>query len=156
MKGTGCMNFNYFSILPIILGFVVVLQGSLNKQIGTQWGLSTAVLINASVFFLFSIFMYYSTKLFPNFFPDYLRAKPINENFQAWHFIPGLCGFILVLGLPWAIHKIGVAKSMTLLIGSQILMGFIWDKFIYHNEPSLLKLIGAILSLLGAILVMWG
>lgn len=150
------MNFSYFSFMPIVLGAIVVLQGSLNKQIGLQLGLSTAVLINSAVFFLFSLFLFFSTKLYPSLFPEYLRIKPMNENFQTWYLIPGICGFLLVLGLPWSIQKLGVAKSIILLISSQVLIGILWDKFIFHAEPSLLKLVGAVITLLGAILVLWG
>ena len=46
------------SFSPALLGIVVVLQAGLNKKIAANWGLTTAVLLNAIVFAVLAIVLY--------------------------------------------------------------------------------------------------
>lgn len=150
------MDIRVYGLIPLALGLVVVLQGTLNRQIGEQWGLAMAVFINATVFFILSIGLFLVAKYFPDWVPEFFRYRADVEGreFKAVYLVPGVCGFLLVLGLPWAIRNLGVGKALVILISSQVLVGFLWDQFIYKTQASGLKLVGALLSVLGAILSM--
>lgn len=143
---------NLFYLLPVFLGITVVIQGNLNRQIGSLWGLPTAVLINAAVFFLCSFAFYLHSRAFPESWPEFLRVRPGFSEWSWWYLIPGLCGFSLVLGLPWAFQNIGSAKSFILLVTAQVMMGLLWDAFVSKLAVSPLTLAGAGLTLAGAVL----
>lgn len=150
------MDLRVYGLIPLALGLVVVLQGTLNRQIGEQWGLAMAVFINATVFFILSVGLFLVSRYFPDWVPEFFRYRAGVEGreFKAIYLVPGICGFLLVLGLPWAIRNLGVGKALVILISSQVLVGFLWDQFIYKTQASGLKLVGALLSVLGAILSM--
>lgn len=145
------MGFYYF--IPIALGVTVLTQGILNRQFGAAWGLSTAVLINAAVFFVLSALFFIIAKLWPHLLPEFLRFRDPGTGFQWAFLIPGVCGFILVLGLPWALHNIGPSKSFLLLITSQILSSLVADQWIYAQPVSAMKWVGGFITVIGAAVV---
>ncbi|GIL18395.1 MAG: hypothetical protein BroJett040_21460 [Oligoflexia bacterium] len=146
---------NAYYLIPIALGVTVVLQGTLNKQIGSIYGLSVAVLINAAIFFILSLCFLALSFYTPNLVPDFLRAKPLTSPFQWYYLIPGICGFILVLGLPWAFQSIGAGATFILLISSQLLCGFFVDTYFLGNPVNIQKIGGALLSMIGAVLILF-
>ncbi len=145
------MGFYYF--LPIALGVTVLTQGILNRQIGAAWGLSTAVLINAAVFFLLSAGLFLLGKYWPGVLPEFLRYRDAGTGFKMTFLIPGICGFILVLGLPWALQNIGPSKSFLLLIASQILASLITDQWIFSQPVPAMKWLGGAITIVGAAVV---
>lgn len=143
---------NYIFALPLFLGVAVVTQGHLNRQISGDWGLPVAVLINASVFLILSLLFFVASRSFPNLFPDFLQIKSSDTRPGIWYFIPGLCGFLLVFGLPWAFQNLGSGKTFVLLVSSQILFGMIWDYFISNREINKATLIGAAVTIIGSLI----
>lgn len=141
----------YFSI-PVVLGFAVVIQGLLNRWIGVQFGLATAVLINAAVFFVLSLCFYAMAHYTPNLVPEFLQVKSSSEPFKISFLIPGICGFLLVLGLPWALQNIGTAGTFLTLIATQIFVSFLMDLFYFEMPFSIVKAIGAGLIFVGGLL----
>lgn len=145
----------FFYLLPMLLGVTVVVQGTMNRQIGAIYGLSTAVLINAAVFFVLSLCFFLVAKYTPSLVPEFLQVKSSDSAFSLKYIIPGSCGFLLVMGLPWAIQNIGAARSFLLLIVAQILTGFVWDFFDSATQPHLLKISGALLTIVGGALILF-
>ena len=47
-----------------------------------------------------------------------------------WYFIPGLCGFLIVFGIPYGIIRIGALLTITLMICTQIITSIFWDTFV--------------------------
>lgn len=133
----------YYGI-PIILGLSIVTQGVLNQAIGLERGLGFAVLLNASVFFVLSIVLYV------------LLAQPsVKTTVDAvrWYYlIPGICGFLIVLGPPLAMSQIGSAAFFILLILAQISSSLLYDTFILGSPLSISKVFGAALTFVGAAL----
>lgn len=147
----------FYYTVPILLGAMVVLQGGLNRHLGSNFGLSSAVMINASILFLTSALFYGILRWNPEIFPEILRPRPAQSSLPTWwYFIPGFCGFCIVLGLPWSIDTIGAGRSFVLLISAQILTGFLWDFSVNNINPSLVKLLGGVLAIAGSILVVLG
>lgn len=146
----------FYYALPLTLGILVVLQGGLNRQIGGTWGLGTALVLNAGILFAVSAIFYGILRWSPETFPEFLRPKIPAQSPPWWYLIPGLCGFFLVLGLPWSIQSIGSAKSFILLITAQICAGIAWDAITTSTTPGLWKIVGGLLTLLGSLLVILG
>ena len=128
----------------------VVTQGHLNRHISLNWGLPTAVALNAGVFFVLSVLFYVAARTSPEFFPEFLKVRSGMRSIPLWYLIPGTCGFILVLGLPWAFNNLGSAKTFILLVAAQILFGLFWDFFISEIPLSKPVFAGAALTLIGA------
>ncbi len=145
------MNIAFF--VPLALGVTVVLQATLNRAIGHNHGLATAVLINAVVFFVLSLGFFLTGKYNPDLVPEFLRFRESSVPYSWYYLIPGACGFFLVLGLPYAIHHIGPSLSFLLLIASQVVVSLAFEIYLSGNVPSLLRLMGAALIVVGSILV---
>lgn len=144
---------NAWMFLPPILGAAILCQAILNRQFGESHGLATAVLINATVFFTASAMLWAGTRMVPDIFPNFLRPGTAAFDATATLVVPGLCGFLLVLGAPWALQKVGPSKTFVLLVGAQIVLSVLADKWIFDLDLSWTKWAGASLVLAGAILV---
>lgn len=148
------MNGYYF--LPAIIGLAGVTQGILNRQVSAQWGLAWAVGLNAVLFLIYSAVLLAAVRFFPEVLPDYLRTSFFSfDKFKWWFVIPGLCGFLLVLGIPWSIQMMGPSKTFILFIVAQIVFSLLAEKFFFDAPVSTLKIAGAVLAMAGAALVMW-
>lgn len=148
---------NFYLIIPILLGFTVVAQGVLNRHIGTEWGLSSAVFLNALVFMIVSFALVIVAKIFPEIMPEYLRIQQIDlDKMKWWFLIPGLCGFFLVLGIPWSIQMAGPSKTFLVLIASQIVLGLLYEKLFLDEPISTMKYAGAVVSTIGVALFTLG
>ena len=145
---------NMYLILPLFLGLTVVTQGALNRQVSAVWGLTWTVFLNATLFFVVSFALLMTTKFHPQILPEYLKVDQFSPEKFKWYFlIPGLCGFFLVLGVPWSLQINGPSKTFILLIVAQIILSLILDKFLFEATISYLKLMGAALVMAGALLV---
>lgn len=145
----------FFLILPLILGVTVVMQGTLNRQIGLNHGLATALLINSIVFLVLNVVVYVLAKYTPSIFPEFIQVRDSDAPYNWKYMVPGFCGFLLVLGLPWAIDNIGAAKALLLLIISQIIAGFVWDYMNAEAPMHWLKFAGAALTMVGGALILF-
>lgn len=139
-------------LIPIALGAGVLLQSTINRQMAEPYGLATAVLINAVIFFVFSLFFFYFAKYSTDLVPEFFRPKLQNFSFQWFYVLPGVCGFALVFGLPWSMRNLGAAPSFILLVAAQIVGSVLLDIFYFHNLVNQYKIIGAILTLCGAVI----
>lgn len=143
---------NIWTLLPLLLGTAVVIQGTLNFHLSSAWGLPTVVLVNGTVFFLACVFLYFLARHQPQLLPHFFQIK--NVAAIPWYFwIPGLCGFSLVLGVPMAIQNLGATPTFVLIVSAQVLCSFFID-WIHLKQPlSLVRLSGALLVLAGVVLV---
>ena len=144
-----------FSILiPFFIGLSVVTQGVLNRQIGAAWGLGAAVFLNASVLFVLSSLLFLGLIYFPQSFPSFLQlSSPEASRAQAWFVIPGLCGLLIVIGVPWSLQMNGPGKTFILVIVAQIIFSLLFEKFFFGLSLSLMKIMGALFVAVGAALV---
>ncbi len=145
---------NLYLILPLILGMTVVTQGALNRRVSADWGLTWTVFLNASLFFVVSFILLMTTKYLPQILPEYLKVDQFSTEKVRWFYlVPGLCGFFLVLGVPWSLQINGPSKTFILLIVAQIILSLVLDKFVFEATVSFTKLVGAALVMTGALLV---
>jgi uncharacterized membrane protein YdcZ (DUF606 family) len=146
--------------IPVILGLGVVIQGLMNKRIGAAIGLSTAVFINALVFFALSAAVIGASYLKPDLFPEMLKP-PATSLRDASHsgpsywlyWIPGFFGFLLVIGVPFSIQQIGPSKTFIILIVAQVVFSLLAERLFFEADFNSMKLVGARLAVAGAAIV---
>jgi len=144
---------NSYLLLPLLLGVSVVVQATLNRQLGSQYGWATAVTLNAVVFLVLSLGFLLIAKYTPALIPEFLQDRKPTDSFHGSYLIPGICGFFLVLGLPLSMQFLGASTSIILLIAAQILFSVAQEAWTVGLMPSLWKSFGAILVLAGSALV---
>lgn len=143
-------------LLPIILGGAGVIQAGLNKTIAQTNGLTTASLINGVMVALCAAVLFLLAYHYPGWFPDIVAFnKDKGHTFQWWYLIPGIIGFCFVFIIPLMIMEVGALPVFLGVIAGQILVGMIWDAY-YENIPvNGVRIAGALLTFLGAMLVVW-
>ena len=141
------------SFSPALLGIVVVLQAGLNKKIAANWGLTTAVLLNAIVFAVLAIVLYSLNIWKSDLFPENMKAVFNYKTFSWWYLIPGVLGCILVFGGPWAVSRWGAVHTFILIISAQLLASLLWDIYIESVPVTTLRAVGIVLAWVGAIIV---
>lgn len=138
-------------LVAFLVGALGVLQGGLNKKVGAEAGLSGAALINTLVL-LSAIGLYFLVeRVRPDLFPELFRSR-MPARAAWWWALPGLSGLFIVFGFPWAIGRIGATTSVLLLIAAKILSGVAWDGFAEGRWPGPLKIAGAVVVLVGAVM----
>lgn len=141
------------SLFPALLGMLVILQAGINRKIASEWGLPVAVLMNSLILTAVAIGFFVFCRLRGDYLPVEFSAHFESNRFLPWFILPGLIGFILVFGGPWAIARWGAAYTFVLMISAQIGTSALWDYFAENQTPSKLKLLGMIITWIGALLV---
>ncbi len=141
------------SFSPALLGIVVVLQAGLNKKIAANWGLTTAVLLNAIVFAVLAVVLYSLNVWKSDLFPENMKAVFNYKTFSWWYLVPGVLGCVLVFGGPWAVSRWGAVQTFILIISAQLVASLLWDIYIESIPVSTLRAAGIVLAWAGAIIV---
>lgn len=141
-----------YLLLPITLGLSVVLQGILNRKIGLAWGLPPVILLNGIVFFIFCVVYYLAAKLLPDYVPG-AAAGTDDLDFKGWYLLPGLCGFLIVFGVPLSLQLQGPLKTFITMIVAQVVFSLILENLIAGEPPGNMKIIGAVIATIGAVMV---
>jgi bacterial/archaeal transporter family-2 protein len=135
-----------------LLGFIIVLQGGLNRQMAANKGLAAGLMINNIVAFVLGIILYIGAKYYPQYIPSLFQFKNKQDPFQWWHLVPGVCGFLIISTAPWLISKIGASKTFITIVAGQLLMGLIWDSMVENIALNPSKIVAIILSLISVAL----
>lgn len=139
-------------IFSILAGIFGVTQAGLNKIIGDSWGLSGSLFLNGIVYMLCNALLFFVVYYWPRYFSDEYLVQGNLAQFRAWWIFPGICGFLLVMGLVYSVLKIGAAQTFVLCVSAQIVFGIVWDFAIESKPVATMRLIGAGLVLAGAVL----
>ena len=146
---------NWMLAVPVLVGAMTVLQGGLNKHLGSSMGLAAAVLLTCLVTTVIGLALYAWVRVSPSIAPDFLQGEFNWQAFRWWMICPGLFGFGIVIGIPWAIPELGAAKVFVGIVAAQLVGSLVWDAFVEHNSPSTMRLLGAAITLLGAVIASW-
>jgi transporter family-2 protein len=126
------------------LGIASILQGGLNRRLGSELGMLPTTVLNNVVLLAASVLIFAIFKA-----PG---ITPYPKQFSWLYLIPGLLGIFLVAGIPYAISKAGAVQVFIPLIASQVFGSFIWDFLIEGKTVSVNGLLGSALAIGGAIL----
>jgi transporter family-2 protein len=140
-------------LIPGFLGVAAVLQGGLNRQIAARVGLPNTVLLSATMLLLASLALWVVAYRMPAALPWYLQLKGHRGLFAAWWVVPGLLGLALVLGIPFAIERVGAFPVFLGVLAGQLLTSLVWDALLEGRPLTPMKVCGALLALAGAALV---
>lgn len=143
-----------FILGSVIAGFSNVIQAGMNRQFGDSMGLSMALLINSLVFLAAAVVFYFFCMAMGTAIPGFMQTKmsllQTVRGVPLWQLvIPGICGFLIVAGIPLAIYKVGALGAILVLIFSQILGGILWDYFVDGIAVSPMRIAGAVIVLAG-------
>jgi transporter family-2 protein len=146
------------SLVPLLCGLAVVAQAGLNRRFAGQWGLLSAVLMNMVVATVATFAVYAVVRSVPGFWPE--AAAPAGsgrlfDGFTVWHLLPGLCGVLIVVGMPWAIGRLGAVQSALLLMAAQLLTSLVWDAMVEGRPATLARVVGSALAFAGAAIAVW-
>jgi transporter family-2 protein len=132
-----------------IVGLVSVLQGGLNRRVMAHWGLTHAVLLNNLVLLGVSIALVMAARSFPGRFPPEFAPRALAGG-AWWYALPGLCGMVIVIGIPWAIAHLGAAQVFVAIVAAQLAGSLCWDVGIEGRALSVARIAGVVLALAGA------
>lgn len=130
-------------ILSLLVGAAGVFQGGFNRVIAAKWGLPTAILMSGCFVALFSIVL---------FAYSFRQQDFTNFKFEWWYLLPAVCGFFLILAMPWCIAQIGATKAFLCILVGQMVISLAWDFFVENIGVDAYRLGGAGLAVAGLIL----
>ncbi len=139
-------------LFTIFIGLSSIIQAGLNRQMSTPWGLPSTVLLNAIMFLAASAVYFALAKWGWVQLPEALKERQGFENLQWWYLLPGLLGFIFVIGLPYSIARIGALQVFVGLVVAQMVGGLFWDRFVEGLDWSFSRVLGAILAVVALVL----
>lgn len=140
----------FFIVLAVLAGMGIPLQASLNSRLADSVGQIPAVVISFGLGWvtLFA-FMLLSGVPLSNF--TALKTTPIG------YMVGGLFGAFFVGSMVYTVPRIGVALSLALTIGGQMLVALVIDHFgwvgMQQKELNVWRLAGVVLITLGVVLI---
>lgn len=138
-------------LVPIGLGVAAVVQTGINRSIGRSWSWEAAVGLNGLVVLAIALVAWIVLQLLQ----PAGHGPLLSGTISWWYIIPGLCGFALVSGLPFAMARIGAVKVFIIVVASQIIASFAWDVLVDHRSVSPIRVIGSAVTIAGAVMVTW-
>ncbi len=132
-------------LIPLCLGAAAVFQATLNQQIAGRWGLASAAMLNVSMAFACALVMWLYCVM-NGIRGDMLRASFEPAAFRAWWVLPGVFGFGIVVGLPWAVAKVGALPTFVSLVAAQMVTSALWDRYVSGVPLNFSRVLGAVLA----------
>lgn len=143
----------FYFLAPIAIGFMSVLQISLNKQLGQRYGLASALMINAVMIMVAAGALFLAVIYFPSRFGGFIAGSNTAFSLKWWHFIPGIFGFAVIAGLPYCMNQIGALAVFIIFVTAQVIASMLWDNLVDGMPLTISKIAGAAIALVGVILV---
>jgi uncharacterized membrane protein YdcZ (DUF606 family) len=136
-------------VLTTMVGVSIVAQGSVNAQLLRSTNLWLLLAIGNAFTLGSSLIGFALTK----------GAIPVLAQLTqvpARVLIPSVSGLVITSGMPLAIGRIGVPAAITVVIAVQILASLAWEQMSGSGSLSAMRLFGAALVFVGAMLVVRG
>jgi len=146
---------HWYLLIPLAVGAMTVLQGTLNREMSYGMGLGAVTLLNSIVVLAVSILFYVMVRVAPSSVPAIFPGVPDLSRLAFWMILPGLFGFCIIAGIPWAISKVGAARVFVAMVVAQLIVGLLWDFFVAGQPISLTRGGGAALALIGVVIASW-
>jgi uncharacterized membrane protein YdcZ (DUF606 family) len=144
---------SWYLLIPVGVGVLAVFQSGLNRQMGAEFGLGSAIFWNCVMSFLLSGALYGVVRWSPEWLPKIFQGGLDLKRLSWWMLFPGLFGVGIVAGLPWAISRLGSAKVFVGMVAAQIVVSLAWDAISGERPLSWVRVLGAALAIGGALLV---
>ena len=139
-------------LVSLTLGSLGVVQAALNRRLAAQWGLAPAILLNGVVVMSLCIVFYVAAR---RGYIDAITHDGVSGSFRFSWLLPGLFGFLLITGLPWAIGKIGATQVFVGVVFAQMVTSLVWDRVVEGLDWSWGRFAGACLCAAGVAIASW-
>src|SRR3989338_5883087 len=120
----------FYFLAPIAIGFMSVLQNTLNKQVGQQYGLALVLTINAIMILLAAGALFLAVTYLPGRFGAFLGGSGAAFEFKWWYVFPGLFGFAVIFGLPYCMNQAGALAVFIIFVTAQVIASMLWDNLV--------------------------
>jgi len=138
------------NILAIIFATLAGVSTSLEAFINGELGKNTTALIATFISLLVGTIFFFISICISGNLNQLLSFKNINPKLLLGGVLGGLVIYFTVKAIP----NLGVSKTLTLIVVSQMIVGFLIDSYIYKEVMHLYKYIGAILLFLGTFFIL--
>jgi uncharacterized membrane protein YdcZ (DUF606 family) len=137
-------------LVAALVGLCVVVQGSVNAIVGREVSLWLVVVANnlLAASLALGLWLFQRGAAVGALRVELGRLSPLVA-------LSAVCGLIIVSGVPFAIRSLGVSRTLPLVIGAQLVGALLWD-LRAGQPPSLQRVGGVVLVLLGALLAVRG
>jgi transporter family-2 protein len=140
--------------IPLFIGSLGILQGAVNKQIAQSIGLTQAVLLTNFIALALCVILFILARKTNLITLDILQVNQ-SFTFKWWYVFPGIMGFLIIAGVPYAIGKFGALTVTIGLVAAQMGTSVLWDIFVEKIPLNSIKVIGVFLGMLSTFLVSW-
>ncbi len=140
-------------LMAFFVGSLGVFQNTVNKLISDDWGLPLALVANGVVLLAASLILFVALKFVPeeSLHPIF-RTRTQLTGLSWIHLLPGLFGLTVITLIPYSIDRMGATRVFIALVAAQIVASMAWDKFTTDATLSPMRIFGAVLTFLGALL----
>ena len=135
-------------LLALAMGAASAVQGATNGTLAGRVGLSSALLVNATVVFLGALCAWLVAR-------RGLTTEPASPWFL---YVGGLYGLFIIAGAAYAFPRLGAGPTTALMVAAQLAAALALDHFgLPAGKVPItpLRLLGAAFLLVGALLVLW-
>jgi len=81
-----------------------------------------------------------------------LQSGARASELRFYWFLPGVFGFLLVAGLPWAAHHVGTLRVFVGVVAAQMITSLAWDHFAESIPVTATRITGALLAIASVVL----
>lgn len=145
----------WYLLIPLAIGAMTVLQGTLNREMSHSMGLGSAIFLNSVIVMALGAAFYALVRLSPSVLPPIFAGVPDYSRLALWMVIPGIFGFCIIAGIPWAISQLGAARVFVVIVVAQLVVSLLWDAFLGGHTVTLARGGGAALAVIGVLVATW-
>lgn len=142
---------DFRSLLPLLLGTFVVFQPAINRRIMDERGLGFAIIMNHSVLFVLAMVTLGGFFALGDRVPDFVRPRYAG-GINWWYIIPGIISFTLTALVPLAISSVGAVATVVGMLAGQLFTSLVWDALAEGRPPTMPRIVGMLLAMVGALL----
>lgn len=139
-------------IMSIVAGAFGVWQAGMNKVIADSLGFTFSLFFNGCFFLIFNMMFFAYVWAKPKALPPEFTIQWALTDFRWWWIVPGFMGFTLVMCLAVAVGRIGAVQTIVISIAAQVFASVAWDAYFGDHQINKIRLVGAGITLIGAVL----
>ncbi len=125
-------------LFPMLAGFCVSLQGTMNGHWQSKIGVHSTVLINGVIVTLLTALFFLVGNQTP--------IDRISSEVRPWVVLNGVCGFTILTIAALTFPRIGAASVIVLMVSGQLITAVVFDHLgilnLPHQPVSITKLLG--------------